>query len=185
MSGFAPIASAVVVSAAQAWNAESVRQSLTTALLPGLTAGRLCAGWNKRQAAAGEYFALNGAVALYAAVQGKQLILSNDAGLLERIVARQGKSVQEASKHGVTYAAVFRHTQEREKYRALMTRFDRTGHRGRSDGQPIVTGGESPAFFSGNVASLSRVFSKMAIESVQEKDDGEKVTETVTYQWDR
>jgi hypothetical protein len=119
---------------------------------------------------------------LYAAVKDRQFVLSNDADLLEQILARKEVPGSTASQ-GATYTAVFRHAQERPNYRALMARLDRVGHRGQADEEVIQAGGEGLAFFSGNVASLSRTFSKVAQEKLEEKDHGDKVTQTVTYRW--
>jgi hypothetical protein len=84
----------------------------------------------------------------------------------------------------VTYAALFRHTQEQGNFRKLMAQLDLAGHRGRAD-QAAASGGDSPAFFSGNAASFSRAFSRLESERIEEKDQGATVTQTVTYQWSR
>lgn len=173
-----------VVSASRAWDEDAVRQALTQALLPNLTAGKLGVNWEKHSSAAGQYFALDGAVSLYAAVNGKQLLLANDSILMDELLARSQKSNPAQENDSVTYAAVFRHTQEQSNYRRLMTQLDLAGHRGATD-QSAATGGESSAFFSGNAASLSRVFSRLDSERIEEKDQGAKVLQTVTYQWTR
>jgi hypothetical protein len=66
-----------------------------------------------------------------------------------------------------------------------MAQLDLTGHHGQSDEQAEGGGGQPPAFFSGNAASFSRAFSKMASERIEERDHGATVTQTVTYQWAR
>jgi len=179
---FAPIGTAVVISATHGWDENSIQRSLSAALLPGLTAGRLGVNWKERRHAGIEYFALDGMASLYAGVKDHQFVLSNDANLLEQILAHNTILGSTASQ-GATYTAVFRHTQERKNYRALMARLDRVGHRGQTDEEVVQAGGEDPAFFSGNVASLSRAFSKVAQEKIEEKDQGDKVTQTVTYRW--
>ena len=127
--------------------------------------------------------ALDGTVPLYLAIQGKQLLLANDSTLLEQILARRQKSASIAGKDGVTYTALFRHTpQQQSNFRRLMSQLDRAGHNGGADQQASTTG-EKPSFFSGNVASFSRVFAKVESEQIVEKDQGAKVTQTVTYQW--
>jgi hypothetical protein len=180
---FAPIGTAMVISATHVWDENSIHQSLSAALLPGLTAGRLGVDWKECQHAGIEYFALDGMASLYAAAKDHEFVLSNDADLLEQILARNKMPGITASKGGATYIAVFRHGQERPNYRALMARLDRVGHRGQRDEEVVQAGGEGPAFFSGNVASLSRAFSKVAEEKMEEKDQGDKVTQTVTYRW--
>jgi hypothetical protein len=150
-----------------------------------LTAGKLGVRWQKRSSAAGEYLALDGAVALCLAVNGRQLLLANDSLLLERMLARRQKAAPADENGSVTYAALFRHTQEQGNFRRLMAQLDLAGHRGATDLQEASVDGQAPAFFSGNVASFSRVFSKVESEQVEERDLGAKVTQTVTYQWRR
>jgi hypothetical protein len=181
---FVTLQAAMAVSSAQAWDENAVRQALTQALLPGLTTGKLGVNWEKRTSTSGAYFALDGAVPLYLAVNGKQLLLANDSVLMEKMLARSQKSSTANGKESVTYAALFRHTQEQGNFRRLMAKLDMAGHRGTAD-QAETTGGQSPAFFSGNAESLSRVFSRLESERIEEKDQGATVTQTVTYQWTR
>jgi hypothetical protein len=181
---FVSLQAAMVVSAAHDWDENAVRQALTQALLPGLTTGKLGVNWEKRSSATGEYLALDGAVPLYIAVNGKQLLLANDSVLMEKLLARRQKAGPVEGKESVTYAALFQHTQEQGNFRRLMAQLDLAGHRGTAD-QAGRSGGENPAFFSGNAASFSRVFSKLESERIEEKDQGAIVTQTVTYQWSR
>jgi hypothetical protein len=85
----------------------------------------------------------------------------------------------------VTYVALFNHMQEQSNFRPLMGQLDLAGHRGAADQRAETTAGQSPAFFSGDVASLSRVFSRVESERVEERDLGANVAQTVTYQWMR
>jgi hypothetical protein len=181
---FVTMQTAIGITAAQAWDENAVRQALTQALLPGLTAGKLGVNWEKRTSASGDYLALDGAVPLYVAVNAKQLLLANDSALMEKILARRQTATPAGAKDSVTYAALFRHTQERGNFNQLMMQLDLAGHRGTTD-QKARIAGESPAFFSGNAESFSRVFSKLESESVEEKDLGATVTQMVTYQWSR
>jgi hypothetical protein len=181
---FVSLQAAMAMSAAQAWDESAVRQALTQALLPGLTTGKLGVSWEKRSSAGGEYFALDGAVPLFVGVNGRQLLLANDTVLMEEMLALGKKANAAEGKESVTYAALFRHTQEQGKFRRLMAQLDLAGHRGTAD-QAAASNGESPAFFSGNAASFSRVFSRLKSERIEEKDQGATVTQTVTYQWAR
>jgi len=182
---FVSLQTAMTLSAPQNWDEDTVRMALTSALPSGLTAGKLGVRWQKRASTAGEYLALDGAVPLYLAVSGRQLLLANDSLLLERMMARRQKAASADEKGSVTYAALFHHTQQQGNFRRLMAQLDLAGHRGASDGRETSVDGQSPAFFSGNVASFSRVFSKVESEQVEERDLGAKVTQTVTYQWIR
>jgi len=188
---FVSLQTAMVVSAPRNWDEDAVREALTQALLPGLTAGKLGAQWEKRAGsekragAAGGYLALDGAVPLYAAVNGKQLLLANDSILLETLLARSQKASPAVGDENLTYAALFRHTQEQSNFRRLMAQLDLAGRRGGADPQEETSGGETPAFFSGDVASFSRAFSRVESERIEERDLGAKVAQTVTYQWTR
>lgn len=185
---FVPSERAIVVEAAQTWDQSSVNSALTTALLPGLTAGNLGAMWQTRHGASGDYLALDGEVALFAAVRGRDLFLANDEALLASLLAQDAKSAS-APPHGssgVTYAAVFRHSpQAQARFRTLTGLLDRAGNRGSRDNGHPPNQGETPAFFSGNMASLSRVFSSVSQERVEERDQGATVTQTVLYVWNR
>ena len=103
---------------------------------------------------------------------------------LLKLLARRTSAGTTDGKDGVTYTALFRHTQEQGNFRRLMAQLDLAGHRGTAD-QAGSKGGESPAFFSGNAASFSRTFSRLESERIEEKDQGATVTQTVTYQWSR
>jgi hypothetical protein len=181
---FVSLQTAMVVSAAQAWDENAVRHALTQALLPGLTTGKLGVNWEKRSSASGTYLALDGAVPLYVAVNDKQLLLANDSALMEKLLARRQTTAPAEVKDSVTYTALFRHTQEQGNFRRLMAQLDLAGHRGTAN-QAARSGGETPAFFSGNAESFSRVFSRLESKRIEEKDLGATVMQTVTYQWAR
>jgi hypothetical protein len=181
---FVSLQTAMVVSAAQAWDENAVRQALTQALLPGLTTGKLGVIWELRSSAGGDYFALDGAELLFVAVNGKLVLLANDSALMEKLLARGQKASSTGGNNSVTYTALFRHSQEQGNFRRLMAQLDLAGHRGTVD-QAATTAGETPAFFSGNAASFSRAFSRLESERIEETDQGATVTQTVTYQWSR
>ncbi len=180
---FVSLQTAMVLSAARDWDEQAVREALADALPANLTAGKLGVQWSKRSSAGGGYLALDGAVPLYATVNGKQLIVANDSTLLERLLERRQKASTPGGGGGVTYAALFRHTQEENNFRLLMAQLDLVGQRGGTGEETAVANGLSPAFFSGNIASLGRVFSKVQSERIEERDQGSRVTQTVTYQW--
>jgi hypothetical protein len=177
---FLSLQTAMVLSSPREWDENAVREALTSALPSGLSAGKLGVQWASRTSASGNYQALDGVVSLYAAVMGNRLLLANDSILLEHLLARRQASPAGGT-DGVTYAALFRHKQEQNNFRLLMAQLDLTGHRGGTEQQ--AANGQSPTFFSGNMASLSRVFGKVESERVEEKDQGARVTQTVTYRW--
>lgn len=177
---FIPIRAGAVITAARPWNEQQVTDALASGLAPGLTAARLGVGWQKRSSPAGDYLALNGQVPLCVAVRDTQLLLASDGPLLESMLARRAAP---SGGSGVTYAADFHHAAERDNFVALTSLLDRIGSRGRADGQPAASNGDAPAFFSGDLASLSRVFAQVAEERMDERDLGDRVMQTVTYRW--
>ncbi len=179
---FLGIDNGVVVQAAENWNDGAVRDALAAAMEPGLTAGRSGLGWVQRSGSSGAYFALDGRVPIYVAVREKQLFLANDSDLLGQMLAPRPSSAQ-STQAGVTYTAVFRHSPgEQQNFHTLFTLLDKTSG-GAEPERFMPQPGQRPAFFSGNMASLSRMFSNVSVESVQEKDQGATVTQTVIYQW--
>jgi hypothetical protein len=180
---FVGIDRGMVIDAARAWNDAAVRAALTGALRPGITAANIGVGWVKKSGTSGDYFALDGQVPLYAGVREKLLFIATDAGLLARMLVRQQESAK-SNAAGITYAASFRHeANQRQMFRTLFGRLDRAGHAGAAADDSADARG--PAFFSGNIASLSKMFSSVDQETVEEKDQGSKVTQTVVYQWKR
>lgn len=185
---FIPLSRAMVVSAAQNWNERAVQSALTAALAPSVTAGTIGMEWESRSSAAGNYFALDGQVRLFEALRGSRLILANDADLLQEILANEQKPAAPELKQeaGVTYAAAFEHgANEQAIFRRLTGVLDHAGNRGSQEGAASSPQGASPAFFSGNMASFSRVFSSVSRETVQERDKGATVEQTVQYDWNR
>jgi hypothetical protein len=181
---FVTLQTAMVVSAPQVWDEAAVRSALTVALPTNLTAGKIGTNWVKHSGASGEYLALDGALPLYAAVNGKQLFLANDTPLLQHLLASRSGAAPAGTSEGVTYAAVFRPAREQSNFSTLMAQLDLAGHRGSGGQQAAARDGQSPAFFSGNVSSLDRAFfNTVASERIEERDMGAKVTQTVTYQW--
>ena len=181
---FVTLQTAMVVSAPQAWDEAAVRSAITAALPANLTAGKIGTNWVKHSDASGEYLALDGALPLYACVNGKRLFLANDILLLQHLLAPRSGAAPTSASEGITFAAVFRPMQEQSNFRTLMAQLDFAGHRG-TDGQPgAAPGGQSPAFFSGDVSSLDRAFfNTLVSERIVERDMGAKVAQTVTYQW--
>ena len=180
---FVTLQTAMAISATHGWDEEAVREAVTSALPSGLSAGKLGVRWEKRSSAAGDYFALDGALPLYVEVNGKQLLIANDSALLEQLLNRRRAAGQVAANDGVTYAALFRHTHEEENFRVLMAQLDQAGHTSGAGQQDAEANGQSPSFFSGNIAGLGRVFSKVESEKMEEKDQGTRVMQTVTYRW--
>ena len=180
---FVTLQTGMVISAPRDWDEDAVCDAVASALPSGLSAGKLGVHWEKRSSAAGNYLALDGALPLYIEVNGKQLLLANDSALLERILVRRQAAGQSADRDGVTYMALFRHPREQDNFRLLMAQLDQAGHPSGVGAQGTAADGQSPSFFSGNMAGLGTVFSKVESEKLEEKDQGTRVLQTVTYRW--
>jgi hypothetical protein len=186
---------AVVLQSDSSWDSALVQSAMSAALRPGLTASELGIEWSPRQGAAGAYAALTGQIPLYLAVHGKLLFVSSSESLLAALMSKVAMEPS-VETNGVTYAAFFQHTPtEQQTFRKLVDRLDSTGHAqpvsqdaesaSPADEEGTEAGtGQSPPFFSGNLASLSRTFAHVVRESIEERDQGTQVMQTVIYQWD-
>jgi hypothetical protein len=180
---FVTLQTGMAISASRAWDEGAVRDAVTSALPPSLSAGKLGVQWEKRASAAGDYLALDGAVPLFIQVNGKQLLVANDSALLEQMLSRRPPAGPANGQEAVTYRALFRHTQEQENFHLLTAQLDRAGNRSGAGQQGTDADGQSPSFFSGNISGLGRVFSKVESERIEEKDQGSRVLQTVLYRW--
>jgi hypothetical protein len=173
--------SAIVLSADRDWNVEQIKAILASTLKPQLTTSRLGLGWIDKKT----YLELDGLSPLFLYDTGKYLILANDPAPLLAVKDRLRQ--KPASGEVSVYASGFDHAQEGSNFRRISLLIDRANMRAApspsdeaDDGnQP----GRTPAFFSGNVAGFSRVFSEIASESIVTRNAGQNVTQTVTYQW--
>jgi hypothetical protein len=138
----------------------------------------LGAGWAGGSAGRHPIERLDGLGALMFAIRGRLLFLSNDSRLLAATLDRVGT----ASPAGApTYAAGFRHVRERDNYRRIMAALDFSSPAGSPEFGQESRAGE-PAFFSGNIGSLSRVLARVAEVRVMEEERGNATVQTVLYQ---
>jgi hypothetical protein len=177
-STFDAFHSAVVLSAAAGWQLDSIKSAISSGLQPKLTASRLGVEWLQKEG----YQQCNGLLPLFLGVQGRYLILANDSGLLLSLKTKLTQPTSTAEP--AVYVAGFNHASERAPFVRVTTLIDRANQRGSSvDGSNASSPDQSPAFFSGNIASLSQTFNDMTEERITVRDAGEKVTQTVTYRW--
>ena len=156
------------------WNETAVRSAIIDFVQPGLTAGQMGVDW---QAHSGSQ-QLNGLWELDTAVRGKYLFIADQSGLLNQLLGNMNQKV--AIKPAV-FAAGFDHKHERENFGRLTGLLDRSGNEaGGSPGR-----GHTPEFFSENIGSLSSALAGLASEKIVVRDAGDKVLETVTYEWAR
>jgi hypothetical protein len=176
-TAFVEIRSTVVLAANSDWDANSVYAALAHTIEQSVTTQDLGASWKQAGNSPDDYFEIDGLLPVRVAVRGKLLIVSNDADSIAGVLSRL-KAPSAAAP--ATFVAGFRHAAEQSNFLHLVSVLDLTNSRESSDsGEP---GGE-PLFFSGNLASLSRVFSGLDSESVVVRDSSEKRLEIVTYRW--
>lgn len=185
-SMFVGIERGIVVQSASAWKETAVRDALTATLRRGLTASQLGIGWSSRAVESGTMWQLNGSIPVLMAVRTNRLYAATSEALLRAMLTR-GMGEESSASDGVTYEADFHHdARERQAFATLTDRLDAAGHGTPSSGSAdpdTGTDGQVPAFFSGNIASLSRMWSRVAREKVTEKDQGATVSQTVVYEW--
>jgi len=184
---FAKIDRGFVFQSTTAWDDSAVQSALTASLRPGLTASLLGLQWVKHNGSAGEFFALDGQVRLFVAVRQNRLFVANHESLLQSLLVRNQLPTR-AREDGVTYAATFRHSSsEQQVFGQIVGRLDAAGQpkgpspNNEDDGH--ANDGQAPPFFSGNVASLSHMFTHVNREAIEERDQGEQVKQTVVYEW--
>jgi hypothetical protein len=163
---FVRLPSVIVLENTGDWDHDSVRSSLATAAGKLWTTSHLGAGWVSGTSGRHTVERLDGLGTLLFAIRGRLLFLGNDLRLLEAVLDPVGTSPANAA---LTYAAGFRHSRERENYQRVMVALD------------FPASGTAPAFFSGNIASLSRVLSSVAEVRVTEEQKGMATFQTVLY----
>lgn len=171
---FVRIHSAVVLLGNAEWNEAVIRSALADFVRPGLTAGQLGVDWQARSGAQ----ELNGLWALAVAVRAKYLFISDASALLDGMIAKMN---EKAALKPALYAAGFDHGRERENFARLTTLLDRSG----GERSTYSGAGHIPEFFSENIASLSSALAGVSSEKIVVRDAGEKVLQTVIYEWAR
>lgn len=180
---FLPIRHAMVVAAAQNWSETALRNAIADALRPELTVGDLDVAWKTFPGGGGDYFALDGQISLVVAVRGRHLFLSNDSDLLKQLLSNNAKPATAPGSVGLTYEAFDHSPTEQSRFRTLMGFLDRAGNLGSQDHGGPPSAGQQPAFFSGDIASFSWVFASVSQETIEERDRGATVAQTVRYVW--
>jgi hypothetical protein len=165
---FVHIHSAVALLGASDWNEAEVRSALTDFVRPSFTTGRLGVHW---QPNAG-HFVLDGLWKLSVSVNGKYLVVSDDSGLL---AAMFSNLKQTNPQQPAVYVAGLDHSRERENFLTLTRLLDKSAGGSRAGG--------TPDFFSRNIGSLSSTLAGVSSAKIVIRDAGDKVTQTVTYEW--
>jgi len=169
---FVRIHSAIALTGGGDWDEAAAHTALANFVRPSLAASQLGLGWRQ----AGGYYEFDGLQTLLAAVRGKYLIISDDAALISGMLANLNRKLD---LQPAVFAAGFEHKRERGNFGHFATAVDRP-----DVGQFGVPGRErQPQFFSENIASLSATLAAVSAEKIVVREAGDKVLQTVTYQW--
>jgi hypothetical protein len=164
--------SAVVLVTGSEWNQVAVQSALTDFIRPGLTASQLGVGWQQKSG----YQELDGLWPLVVSVRDKCLLVSDDPGLAEAILAN---FTRKSDRRAADLLAGFNHQTERANFARFWNLVDRPGA---TVADPANHRGE-PQFFSGNIASLSSTLAAVSDERIEVRTEGNKERQTVTYDW--
>lgn len=167
---FVRTSTAVALVSDSNWNENDVRSALAAFVRPTLTASELGVGWQQKPG----YQELDGLLPLAVAVRANYLVVANDPALMQEMLANLDRKREQRP---AQYVAVFRHDRERENFHRLSEVVDRPA--AHSD----ANAGDQPQFFSGTVASLSGSLARVARETIVVRSDGDKLRQTVTYEW--
>jgi len=169
---FVRIHSAVVLSGSSDWDEGAARSALAGFIRPGLTASQLGVAWKQ----ASGYYELDGLHRLLAAARGRYLMISDDPVLLSGMLANVNRK---SDVKAAVFVAEFDHKRERDNFVRLATIVDRPS----LSATGIPGADRQPQFLSENIASLSATLEAVSSEKIVVRDAGDKVLQTVTYQW--
>jgi hypothetical protein len=170
----------IVLAGSSPWEEGEIRSALSAATGALWTVSGIGANWTTATLGRRSAARLDGLGSILFSVQGSMLFVGNDARLFAGVLDRVGSPPAGTP---ATYAAGFRHTRERANYESIMRALDFNSP---SAGARLGVAFESgvPAFFSGNLGSLSRVLDQVAEVSINE-EDGPKVVQRVVYRLTR
>jgi hypothetical protein len=169
---FVRIHSAVILVAGSEWNQTAVQSALTDFVRPALTASQLGVGWQQGSG----YQELDGLWPLVASVRGKYLLVSDDPGLAEAILANFSRK---SDRKPADLLAGFNHQQERANF----ARFSKVVDRPSATVADNENRRGEPQFFSNNMASLSSTLAAVSAETIEVRSEGNKERQTVIYEW--
>jgi hypothetical protein len=199
---FVPFQSAVVLSSSRAWDAPTMQAALVKAIAAHITAGGLGLTWKPVKTASGTYFEISETRPLEMATKGNLMILSDDAGLMQEMMAHlatspdDGKQERHAGQASITATDRSLGGQSAKGDATLIAGFDTkeehaayarwTGFVNRNNASPSTDGGnDQPNFFSQDMRSLTDVFAALESERVVERRERALTRQTVIYAWRR
>ena len=171
---FVRIHSAVAFLAASDWNEAATRSALADFVQPELTAGHLGFTWQPQSG----FQQLDGLWSFAVAVRGKYLVVSDDPSLVASILSRMN---QKSAATPAVFIAGFNHARERKRFARFTGQLDAQSAGPASLGQS----GNTPPFFSRNIASFSSALARVSSQKIIVRDAGDKIQQTVTYEWTR
>lgn len=176
-AAFVNLRACVVIRAAKDWDANVARDAIKAAVRPGLTASELGVQWQSKQDGGVKYEQLDGLSPIAFATQGKLLVLANNTQDVVAVLRLLNAPVKDLPE---SYIAGFQHALERPNYLRLVRFVD-----AKTEYEQARNAGREPQFFSDNMADISKMFEAVKSEKIVQKDEGEKVLQTVTYEWSR
>lgn len=171
---FVKIRSAVILLGSSNWNESAVRSALAEFVRPSLTAGQLGVGWRQESG----YQKLDGLWPLLVVARDKYLFVSDDPVLMESMLANFSRK---SDRQPADLLAGFNHERERANFKRFSSLVDRPNVGAAGPQTPE----REPQFFSGNLFSLSATLAGVTAEKIEVRGDGDKVRQTVTYEWSR
>ena len=172
-----PIRSAFVLQAASAWNPQTLQAALQQSLRGNLTTSNLGIEFRSDIAGGQTIYTLTGPKPLFFATSGQLCLLSDDRDLLITLLRAAARPPTTAPP--ATLIAGFDHASQRIPFARLTSLIDGTNEARVGPNQNHV----QPAFFSGNLHSLSDSFAAVSSERLTERLGGETIRQTVTYKW--
>ncbi|MES2391838.1 MAG: hypothetical protein V4555_09365 [Acidobacteriota bacterium] len=177
----------VVLEAEQPWKVEAIEESVRAAMAARVSVGEHGLSWSEHKEASGSWVELSGMTGLAMAVRGKECVVATDgATLQEMLKARDGAKVEPRM---AAVMAGFSQTGEREPMERLAAVLDRQKTKAKTPADGGMESEEAqgtPAFFSGDMASLSDAFRDLDSETfVASAGKGSITHQTVVYAWRR
>ena len=174
---FVRIHSALALTAASDWNEANVQSALAEFVRPGITASQFGVTWQQKSG----YQQLDGLWPLVASVRGKYLLVSDDPNLIAAMLANFNRK---SDTKPAVFLAGFNHAHERANFARFSNVIDRPQSNPYGDNPNNAPGFERrPQFFSENMASLSSTLAGVSAERITVRSEGDKLLQTVTYEW--
>ena len=126
--------------------------------------------WNRRSGNGA--WELSGLSPMHLWMQGNLLVISNSASLLDRMTAPDNRLIVGSG----AYLAGYRHSQENANYGRMMRHIDNPQIPQTENGNP-----RAPMLFSENLAGIGRILQRVDTATLETKDDGAMLRQTVTY----